>query len=85
MRKQTTEFTMTTPSDVNFNIGIERVVPGGDDPAYMKATAHLCDEDGNYDAEMKVLEIKGIDTLEIQCILIKLKKEIATMTSVHVN
>lgn len=85
MRKQTIEFTMTTPNDVNFNIEIERVVPGGDNPAYMKATAHLCDEDGNYDTAMKILDIKGIDTLEIQCILIKIKQEIAAMTSVHVN
>jgi len=76
---------MTTPSDVNLHVEIKRTIPGGDDPAYMKVKAHLCDEDGNYDAAMKVLEIKGIDTLEIQCILIKLKKEIADMTSVHVN
>ena len=74
-----------TPSDTLFNIEISRTVPGGDDPAYMSVDVHLCDKSGNYDENMKIMEIRGIDTLEIQCILHRLKEEIANMTGVHVQ
>jgi len=84
MRKSTIEFTLETPGDVNFNVEITRTVPGGDAPAYMNIEAHLCDPNGDYDSEMQVLEIKGIDTLEIQCLLKQIKHEIAQITNVHV-
>jgi len=85
MRKSTVEFTMGTPSDVNFNVEITRTVPGDDDPAYMNVKAHLCDSFGNYDSEMKILDIEGIDALEIQCLLKNIIYEIAQMTNVHVQ
>jgi len=74
-----------TPSDTLFNLEISRTVPAGDDPAYMSVDVHLCDESGNYDESMKIMEIRGIDTLDIQCILSRLKEEISGLTGVHVQ
>ncbi len=85
MRKSTVEFTMEAPGDVRFNVEITRTVPNGDDPAYMNVKAHLCDPDGSYDSEMKILDIEGIDTLEIQCLLKQIGYEIAQLTNVHVQ
>ena len=85
MRKSTVEFIMETPNDVRFNVEIARTVPGDDDPAYMNVKAHLCDQNGDYDSEMKILDIEGIDTLEIQCLLKDIIYEIAQMTNVHVQ
>jgi len=78
------DMVMDTPSDTLFNIEVKRTVPEGDDPAYMNVDVHLCDEKGNYDESMKVMEIRGIDTLEIQCVLARLNREISHMTGVHV-
>ncbi len=85
MRITTVELVMETPNDVRLNVMIKRTVPGGDAPAYMSIKTHLCDPNGDYDSEMQVLEIKGIDTLEIQCLLKQIGHEIAQMTNVHVQ
>jgi hypothetical protein len=77
------DMVIDTPSNTLFNLDISRTVPAGDDPAYMSVDVHLCDAIGNYDEHARVIKIRGIDTLEIQCILDKLKEEIAALTGVH--
>jgi len=83
-REKSIDFVMETPGNNFFNIKVSRIVPSRDCAPYMKAEVHCSDDVGNYDPEMKVLEIDGIDTLELQLILVELKNAIAEITGVHV-
>jgi len=78
------ETVMKTASDGYLNMEISRIVPQNDQSAYMNVKVHVCDETGNYDPEMKVMEVDGIDTLELQEMLLRVGREIAQMTGVHI-
>jgi hypothetical protein len=89
MRKTTVEFVLKTPvplseDDVNFNVKITRTVPADGGPAHMTAVAYLCDPDGNYDSELEVMTLKGVDTLELQYLLKGILHETAQLTNVHI-
>ena len=83
-REKSIDFVIETPSNNFFNIKISRIVPSRDCAPYMKAEVHFSDDAGNYDPSQKVLEIDGIDTLELQVVLVEMKKAIAEITGVHV-
>jgi len=85
-REKGIEFVIQTPSDAFFNIKISRVVPANNCAAYMEAEVQLADDAaGNYDSGMgePILTVKGVDTLDLQCILKDMIHEIAQLTGVH--
>ena len=83
-REKSIDFVVGTAVDTFFNVKVSRIVPGRGGVAYMKAEVHCSDDVGNYDPEMKVLDIDGIDTFELQVVLVEMKKAIAELTGVHV-
>ena len=83
-RITTLDTVMKTASDGYLNLEIKRTVPQNDQPAYMGVKVHVCDENGTYDPAMQVMEIDGIDTLELQEMLARVGREVAQMTGVHV-
>lgn len=84
-KEKSVDFVIKTASDNFFNIKVSRIVPGRGGAAYMKAEVHVSNDVGNYDPEMKVLEVDGIDTLELQQVLVEMKNAIANLTGVHVQ
>lgn len=84
-REKSMKFVIGTQGENFWSIRVARIVPGLSGQPYIKAEVYASDITGNHDPEMKVLEVDGVDTLELQIILMEIKRALAEITGVHVQ
>jgi uncharacterized protein YprB with RNaseH-like and TPR domain len=76
--------TVVEVNKVNYALEVKRAVPV-EGHGMMIVDVYICDAEGKYDSDDRVIKIRGVDTLELQTLLIHLKRDIAALTHVHVQ
>lgn len=81
--KKSIEFVISNDDGSYFNIRVSRTVPGRDCAPYMNIEAYISNDMGDHNDDEKVLDISGIDVLDVYELLNAIRPAISDLTGVH--